>query len=164
MATKSLLFLSSSIYVGVIFNTSVVLHSYLACLIFGSSFLIAAGWNGNDACVRVGQNSIYTPYMTVYLVISLPKTYAIPHVHMSQAISTFVCGSPPRWKDSRSSQASVQLALNTQIDLSHSALACCSTAFTLGTCVLQHSLHTRHMCAAAQCSHSARVCLGSPVL
>jgi len=78
LATKSLLFLSSSIYVGVIFNTSVVLHSYLACLIFGSSFLIAAGWNGNDACVRVGQNSIYTPYMTVYLVISLPK---IPYTH-----------------------------------------------------------------------------------
>ena len=27
---------------------------------------------------RVGQNRIYTPYMTVYLVISLPK---IPNIH-----------------------------------------------------------------------------------
>jgi len=27
---------------------------------------------------RVGQNRIYTPYMTVYLMISLPK---IPHIH-----------------------------------------------------------------------------------
>jgi hypothetical protein len=27
---------------------------------------------------RVGQNRIYTPYMTVYLVISLPK---IPYIH-----------------------------------------------------------------------------------
>jgi hypothetical protein len=27
---------------------------------------------------RVGQNRIYTPYMTVYLVISLPK---IPYTH-----------------------------------------------------------------------------------
>ena len=27
---------------------------------------------------RVGQNRIYSPYMTVYLVISLPK---IPHIH-----------------------------------------------------------------------------------
>ena len=33
-----------------------------------------------DACsvIRVGQNRIYTPYMTVYLVISLPK---IPYIH-----------------------------------------------------------------------------------
>ena len=27
---------------------------------------------------RVGQNRIYTPYMTVYLVISLPK---LPYIH-----------------------------------------------------------------------------------
>jgi len=27
---------------------------------------------------RVGQNRIYTPYMTVYLAISLPK---IPYIH-----------------------------------------------------------------------------------
>jgi hypothetical protein len=27
---------------------------------------------------RVGQNLIYTPYMTIYLVISLPK---IPYIH-----------------------------------------------------------------------------------
>jgi hypothetical protein len=27
---------------------------------------------------RVGQNCIYTPYMTVYLVISLPK---VPYIH-----------------------------------------------------------------------------------
>ena len=27
---------------------------------------------------RVGQNRLYTPYMTVYLVISLPK---IPYIH-----------------------------------------------------------------------------------
>ena len=29
--------------------------------------------------IRVGQNHIYTPYMTVYLVISLPK---IPYTHL----------------------------------------------------------------------------------
>ena len=28
---------------------------------------------------RVGQNCIYTPYMTVYMVISLPK---IPYIHL----------------------------------------------------------------------------------
>ena len=28
--------------------------------------------------VRVGQNRMYTPFMTVYLVISLPK---IPYIH-----------------------------------------------------------------------------------
>ena len=29
---------------------------------------------------RVGQNCIYTPYMTVYLMISLPIPY-IPYIH-----------------------------------------------------------------------------------
>jgi len=31
-----------------------------------------------EAITRVGQNRIYTPYMTVYLVVSLPK---IPYIH-----------------------------------------------------------------------------------
>ena len=30
---------------------------------------------------RVGQNRIYTPYMTVFLVISLPKIPKIPYIH-----------------------------------------------------------------------------------
>jgi hypothetical protein len=33
---------------------------------------------GIPRMVRVGQNRIYTPYMTVYLVNSLPK---IPYIH-----------------------------------------------------------------------------------
>ena len=33
------------------------------------------GWN---IICRVGQNCIYTPYMTVHLVISLPK---LPYIH-----------------------------------------------------------------------------------
>jgi hypothetical protein len=32
---------------------------------------------------RVGQNRIYTPYMTVYLVISLPK---IPYIHRTYMV------------------------------------------------------------------------------
>jgi len=32
---------------------------------------------------RVGQNHIYTPYMTVYLVISLPK---IPYIHRTYMV------------------------------------------------------------------------------
>ena len=32
---------------------------------------------------RVGQTHIYTPYITVYLVISLPKISYIHHVHMA---------------------------------------------------------------------------------
>jgi len=31
---------------------------------------------------RVGQNRIYTPYMTVYMVISLPKIPYIHHIYM----------------------------------------------------------------------------------
>ena len=35
-------------------------------------------WRDAAPLFRVGQNRIYTPYMTVYLVISLPK---IPYIH-----------------------------------------------------------------------------------
>jgi hypothetical protein len=31
-----------------------------------------------NGITRVGQNRIYTPYMTIYLMISLPK---IPYIH-----------------------------------------------------------------------------------
>ena len=31
---------------------------------------------------RVGQNRIYTPYMTVYLIISLPEIPYIHHIYM----------------------------------------------------------------------------------
>jgi hypothetical protein len=42
---------------------------------------VRAGEVRNDACVdicRVGQDRVYTPYVTVYLVIFLPK---IPYTH-----------------------------------------------------------------------------------
>jgi hypothetical protein len=39
---------------------------------------------------RVGQNRIYTPYMTVYLVISLPN---IPYIYGSG--QPYLCGSSP---------------------------------------------------------------------
>jgi len=32
---------------------------------------------------RVGQNRIYTPYMTVYLMISLPKIPYTPYIYGS---------------------------------------------------------------------------------
>ena len=38
--------------------------------------------------VRVGQNRIYAPYMTVYLVISLPKTPYIHRIYMVLANPT----------------------------------------------------------------------------
>jgi len=34
--------------------------------------------SGRFVIIRVGQNRMYTPYMTVYLMISLPK---IPYIH-----------------------------------------------------------------------------------
>jgi hypothetical protein len=34
------------------------------------------------ALARVGQNRIYTPYMTVYLVISLPKIPYVNRIYM----------------------------------------------------------------------------------
>ena len=39
---------------------------------------------------RVGQNRIYTRYMTVYLVISLPKT---PFIHTYMALASPTCVS-----------------------------------------------------------------------
>ena len=55
---------------------------------------------------RVGQNRIYTPYMTVYLVISLPKLSYIHRIHMVLANPIYTthtlvgcCASPPHgWK------------------------------------------------------------------
>ena len=38
---------------------------------------------------RVGQNRIYTPYMTVYLVISLPKLPYIHRIYMVLANPTY---------------------------------------------------------------------------
>ena len=40
---------------------------------------------------RVGRNRIYTPYMTVYLVISLPKTPHIHRIYMVLANPKYVC-------------------------------------------------------------------------
>jgi len=37
---------------------------------------------------RVGQNRIYTPYMTVYLVISLPKLPYVNRIYMALANPT----------------------------------------------------------------------------
>jgi hypothetical protein len=38
--------------------------------------------------LRVGQNRIYTPYMTVYLMISLPKVPYIHRIYMDLANPT----------------------------------------------------------------------------
>ena len=40
---------------------------------------------------RVGQNRIHTPYMTVYLMISLPKILYIHRIYMVLANPTYVC-------------------------------------------------------------------------
>ena len=39
---------------------------------------------------RVGQNRIYTPYMTVYLVISLQKIPYVHRIHMVLANPTYL--------------------------------------------------------------------------
>jgi len=50
---------------------------------------------GHWAVYKVGQNRIYTPYMTVYLLISLPK---IPYIHRINMVlanpSCVVAGLP----------------------------------------------------------------------
>jgi len=45
---------------------------------------------------RVGQNRVYTPYMTVYLVISLPKIMYIHRVHMVLANPRFMVLTNPK--------------------------------------------------------------------
>ena len=42
---------------------------------------------------RVGQNCIYTPYMTVYLVISLPIIPYVNRIYMVLANPIYVCVS-----------------------------------------------------------------------
>jgi hypothetical protein len=41
---------------------------------------------------RVGQNRIYTPYMTVYMVNSLPKIPYTHRIYMVLANPNYVCG------------------------------------------------------------------------
>jgi hypothetical protein len=41
--------------------------------------------------MRVGQNRIYTPYMTVYLMMSLPKMLYINHIYMVLADPSYHC-------------------------------------------------------------------------
>jgi hypothetical protein len=57
----------------------------VACCLYVGSARIMYIWYVHSALAgkspnirRVGQNRIYAPYMTVYLVISLPKT---PYIH-----------------------------------------------------------------------------------
>jgi len=42
---------------------------------------------------RVGQNRIFTPYMTVYLVISLPKILHTHRIYTVPANPTYIHGS-----------------------------------------------------------------------
>ena len=46
--------------------------------------------------IRVGQNRVYTPYMTVYLAISLPKIPYVQRIHMVLANPNHV-GRDPTW-------------------------------------------------------------------
>ena len=56
--------------------------------------LIATHQGFREKCVRqmcrVGQNRIYTPYMTVYLLIFLPKFSYIHRIYMVLANPTIV--------------------------------------------------------------------------
>jgi len=61
-------------------HTHIHAHVIEKVLDEGRPFLGLSQFEPNSTWVgtRVGQNRIYTPYMTVYLVISLPK---IPYIH-----------------------------------------------------------------------------------
>ena len=43
--------------------------------------------------IRVGQNRIYTPYMTVYLVISLPKMPYINRIYIYMVLVNPIYGA-----------------------------------------------------------------------
>ena len=49
------------------------------------------GYDVHVCKCRVGQNRICAPYMTVYLVIPLPKITYIHHLHMVLANPMYVC-------------------------------------------------------------------------
>ena len=66
---------------------------------------------------RVGQNRIYTPYMTVYLVISLPK---LPYMH---GICMYGSGQPYKYVTGR--YVIVLFVLGCQV-LSHNTRVCIS--------------------------------------
>jgi len=80
-------------------------HFLTHLLIFkrrGQQLQSVCGVNGHPPChelcrlqmCRVGQN-VYVPYMTVYLVISLPKIPYIHHIYMVLANPANVCCTIP---------------------------------------------------------------------
>jgi hypothetical protein len=42
---------------------------------------------GHNHICRVGQNRVYTPYMTVYLVISLPNVVHKPYIYIYMVLA-----------------------------------------------------------------------------
>jgi hypothetical protein len=69
---------------------------------------------GKCEMCRIGQNRIYTPYMTVYLVISLPKLPYIHRIYMVLANPRNVCPvhttelPAPLKKDNKSAATSLE--------------------------------------------------------
>ena len=96
------------------------------------------------AYIRVGQNRIYTPHMTVYLVTSLPKIPCINSIYMVLANPTYITPSCPCRHYNMPSPSAFCLCL------AHSIL---HSAFVLPLfCLcLAHSAHT------ALWKHRARV-------
>ena len=58
--------------------------------VFRSSKLRTLPSKVSSRMFRVGQNRIYTPYMTVYFVISLPRIPYIHRIYMVLANPTYV--------------------------------------------------------------------------
>jgi len=60
------------------------------CVPWFANLLVMLHGSSWQPISRVGQNRIYTPYMTVYLVISLPKIPYIHRIYMVLANPTYI--------------------------------------------------------------------------
>ena len=76
-------------------------HGSLTDLAALAYVLHVEGWQDKEVIeralsmhtLRVGQNQIYTPYMTVYLVKFLPKTPYLHRIYISLANFTYAVGT-----------------------------------------------------------------------
>ena len=86
---------------------------------------------------RVGQNRVYTPYMTVCMMISLPK---IPYIHRKY-LKMYVSGQPYACLPASRARTSVTAALRFNA-LKPACMACCWVVHTTTTHTHTHT-HTQ---------------------
>jgi len=94
---------------------------------------------GTRVC-RVGQNRIYTPYMTVYLVLSLPKIPYINRIYMVLANSTYLLSSDRVSAIMQAYLALAKVCMHAHVlALINVCTQCCEGKPCISMCIFMHT-------------------------